>query len=256
MAATRNDEELRRKEAELILAKERAERDQREREALESLKMRLESEKRKVEENLEAERAVGVDKDLLLERTKKHEVELEDEILALQADLDTLDSQLDRALKLQKESEEKHKTLQEAFNQAAEHLVRLESEQNDWVERETKLNKDLDDAQVELDILAAEKEMLEKQGERLKNLLAQREEDLSRAKERMESTMSDLDSKLSAEQRNKLVAIPFPGVFKLITAVYITGTLCARRLTRWRKIPVISRSSSLKWLVLPPTTQT
>ena len=68
MAATRNDEELRRKEAELILAKERAERDQREREALESLKMRLEAEKRKVEEDLEAERALGLDKDGLLER--------------------------------------------------------------------------------------------------------------------------------------------------------------------------------------------
>ncbi|TBU21401.1 nonmuscle myosin heavy chain b [Dichomitus squalens] len=203
LAATRNDDELRRKEAELILAKERAERDQREREALESLKMRLEAEKRKVEEDLEAERALGLDKDALLERAKNHEVELEEEIIALQTDLDTLDSQLDRALKLQKESEEKHKTLQEAFNQAAEHLVRLESEQNDWVEREEKLNKDLDEAQEEIDVLAAEKEVLEKQAEELKNLIAQREEDLARAKERMESTMTDLDSKLSAEQRNK-----------------------------------------------------
>ena len=203
LAATRNDDELRKKEAELLLAKERAERDQREREALESLKMRLEAEKRKVEDDLEAERAVGVDKDALLERSKKHELELEEEIVALQSDLDTLDSQLDRALKLQKESEEKHKTLQQAFDQAAEHLVRLESEQLEWHDRETKLAKELDEALEDLDILAAEKEMLEKQAEELKNLVVQREEDISRTKERMESTMSDLDSKLVVEQRSK-----------------------------------------------------
>ncbi|KAI8973163.1 P-loop containing nucleoside triphosphate hydrolase protein, partial [Trametes punicea] len=202
LAATRNDDELRKKEAELLLAKERAERDQKEREALESLKMRLEAEKRKVEEDLEAERALGVDKDALLERSKKHELELEEEVAALQADLDTLDSQLDRALKLQRESEEKHKTLQQAFDQAAEHLVKLESEQQEWHAREVELGKQLDEALEDLDILAAEKEMLEKQAEELKNVVAQRDEDLARAKERMESTMSDLDTKLVIEQRN------------------------------------------------------
>ncbi|KAI0666368.1 nonmuscle myosin heavy chain b [Trametes maxima] len=203
LAATRNDEELRKKEAELLLAKERAERDQKEREALESLKMRLEAEKRKVEDDLEAERTLGLDKDSLLERSKKHELELEEEVVALQADLDTLDSQLDRALKLQRESEEKHKTLQQAFDQAAEHLVRLEGEQQEWHAREVDLAKQLDEALEDLDILAAEKEMLEKQADELKNVVAQRDEDVARAKERMEVTMSDLDTKLVAEQRNK-----------------------------------------------------
>jgi myosin protein heavy chain len=46
LAATRNDDELRRKEAELLLARERAERDARERETLEALRMTLETDKR------------------------------------------------------------------------------------------------------------------------------------------------------------------------------------------------------------------
>src|SRR5882672_2403742 len=75
LAATRNDDELRKKDAELGLIRERAERDQREREALESLKMRLEQDKRKVEDDLEAERSLGIDKDALLERSKKREGE-------------------------------------------------------------------------------------------------------------------------------------------------------------------------------------
>lgn len=203
LVATRNDDELRRKETELALAKERAERDKQEREALENLRMHLEADKRKVEEDLVAERALAVDKDSLLERSKKRESELEDEIAALQSDLDTLDSQLDRALKLQKESEEKHETLRQAFDQAAEHLVRLEAEQQEWAKKEAELTESLNEAEEDIDILSAEKEELEKTTEELKNLVVQREEDLARTKERMEMAMSDLDSKLSVEARNR-----------------------------------------------------
>ena len=55
----------------------------------------------------------------------------------------------------------------------------------------------------DIDILTAEKEELQKTTEELKNLVAQREEDLERVKERMETAMSDLDTKLSAETRTR-----------------------------------------------------
>ncbi|KAI0056017.1 hypothetical protein BV25DRAFT_1662232 [Artomyces pyxidatus] len=203
LAATRNDDELRKKEAELILAKERAERDAKEKEALESLKMRLEADKRKVEDALAAERNLSVDKDALLERSKKRELELEEEVAVLQADLDTLDSQLDRALKIQRESEEKHESLRLAFDQAAEHLVRLENEQQTWVQREQELSEMVGDADREIDALKTAREELEKETVELKQLVVQREEDLARAKERMESAISDLDGKLTAELRTR-----------------------------------------------------
>lgn len=207
LAATRSDEELRRKEMELALIKERAERDKQEKEALENLRMRLEADKRKVEEDLEAERALAVDKDGLLERSKKREAELEDEIAALQTDLETLDSQLDRALRLQKESEEKHRNLQQAFEQAAEHLVRLEAEQQEWAAKESELTESLNEAEEDIDILTAEKEELQKVTEELKNVVAQREEDIARIKERMDSAMSDLDGKLRTEALNRYVSL-------------------------------------------------
>ena len=129
LTATHNDEELRRKELELALIKERAEREQREKEALESLKMRSEAEKWKVEESLEAERVLSIDKDSLLDRSRKRE--LEDDVAALQADLDTLGSQLDRAMANHKATEEKSETIRVAFEEAAEHLVRFKAEQKE-----------------------------------------------------------------------------------------------------------------------------
>jgi myosin protein heavy chain len=192
----------------LALAKERAERDLKEKEALESLKMRLESDKKKVEGDLEAERALGLDKDILLDRSKRREAELEEEVLALQSDLDTLDSQLDRVMKLQKESDEKHEALKQAFDQAAEHLVRLETEQRNWGGRETELAEQLNDLQAEGDFLRAERDKLQKQGEELKNLVLQKEEDLGRSKDRMDATVADLTRKLTAESSSRCISRP------------------------------------------------
>lgn len=204
LAATRNDEELRRKDAELQLTKERAEWEKQERASLEKLKMSLEADKKKVEEALEGERALAVDKDGLLERSKRREAELEDDIAALQADLDTIDSQLDRALKIQKESEEKNETLRLAFDQAADHLVRLEKEQEEWVGREAELTELVTAAQHEMEALRADKAELQQVSEDLKDLVTQREEDLARARERLEAQIADLDAKLGTETRDRL----------------------------------------------------
>jgi myosin protein heavy chain len=167
--------------------------------------MSLEAEKRKVEEELEAERGLAVDKDALLERSKKRESELEDEVAALQGDVDLLDSQLDRALKLQKESEEKHENLRQMFDQAAEHLVRLEIEQKEWAAREEELNAQLLEAQQGSNTMRTNLDELHKVGEELRNLVLQREEDLARAKERTDITVKELEGKLEAELRNTCV---------------------------------------------------
>ncbi|KAG6810596.1 hypothetical protein H0H92_011180 [Tricholoma furcatifolium] len=203
LAATRNDEELRKKEAELALIKERAERDQKEREALEELKMSLEAEKRKVEEQLEAERGLALDKDALLERSKKRESELEEEVAALQTDLDELDSQLDRAMQQKKDAEDKHDALMQAFDQAAEHLVRLEGEGKEMVTREAELNEKLRASEEQIQVALVKQDELQKIGEELKNLAMQREEDLARAKDRMDTAVKELEGKLTLEQRQR-----------------------------------------------------
>uniref|UniRef100_A0A8H8CJM1 Nonmuscle myosin heavy chain b n=1 Tax=Psilocybe cubensis TaxID=181762 RepID=A0A8H8CJM1_PSICU len=203
LAATRNDEELRKKELELALIKERAERDKQEKQALEKLKMTLEAEKRKVEADLEAERSLALDKDALLERSKRREGELEEEIGALQADINTLDSQLTRAMRLQKESEDKYEKLREAFDQAAEHLVRLEQGEHTWSTREAELNEELRKANEEIEALQSDLEGIHEVSEELRNLALQREEDLARTKERMDSAVNDLRAKLETEARNK-----------------------------------------------------
>lgn len=167
--------------------------------------MGLESEKRKIEEDLAAERALGLDKATLLDRSKKRESDLEEDVLALQVDLDTLDSQLDRALQLQKQSEEQHETLKQAFDQAAEHLVRLESEQQEWAAREAELAEELAMAQDRISALQHDRDELEKVGEELTTLVQEREEDVARVKDRSELALKELEGKLTAELQTRQV---------------------------------------------------
>ncbi|KAG1761154.1 hypothetical protein EDD22DRAFT_986565 [Suillus occidentalis] len=146
--------------------------------------------KQKIIEDLEAERALALDKDAMLDRSKKREAELEEEIVALHADLDVLDSQLDRALRLQKEGDEKHETLHIAFDQAAENLVRMmmKGQQNDWRDKEAELSDILLTQESSMVQLQQEQQALQKANEDLRALVSQCDEDLAHTKERFEAS--------------------------------------------------------------------
>jgi myosin protein heavy chain len=201
LTATRNDEELRRKEAELALARVQAERDQQEREKLEKLRSELEQDRLRIQEDLEAERALNFDKDALLERSKKRESDLEEDVIALQQDLDTLDSQLDRVMETSKASEVKYATLKEAFDKAAEHLTLLEAEQQQWRQREGELRDDVQKAMREQEVSEKQKEETNRHAAELKLLVSQKDQDLRRLKERSDKTIESLDAKLATESR-------------------------------------------------------
>lgn len=199
LSATRHDEELKRKELELAMITERAERDQKEREALETLKFSLQSEKKRVEDELEAERTLLADKDQLLARSKERESALEDDLAALQADVDLLDSQLERALASQKQAEANHTELKVAFEAAAEHLVRLEKESNDWKSRETTLTADVGKHSGELERLRAEQSSVAAEKEELGRKLKEKDEDLARMQQRMTAAVAEVEQRLQGE---------------------------------------------------------
>ena len=111
-------------------------------------------------------------------------------------------------MKLQKESEEKHESLRRAFDQAAEHLVRLETEQKEWKSKETTLSTELESNSEEVETLRSDLDEMRTLNEELKNLVLQREEDLLRSKERMNSAIKELESKLDVELRNKYIFLP------------------------------------------------
>lgn len=203
LTATRHDEELKRKQLELAMVTERAERDQKEREALEALKFQLESEKRKIEEQLISERSLLLDKDQVLARSKERESALEDDLAALQSDVDLLEGQLEKALASQKATEQAHAELKLAFDQAADHLLRLEAEQKAWKEKEDTFMRDLSKHSTNAEQFRTERQVIVTERDDLSRKLQEKEQDLDRAHKRMMTAVQEVEAKLLAEANGR-----------------------------------------------------
>ncbi|KAF8184851.1 hypothetical protein BJ912DRAFT_1060826 [Pholiota molesta] len=121
------------------------------------LKMMLEADKCKIEDDLEAERTLAVDKDVLLERS-------------------------------QQAAEDKYENLREAFEQVAEDLVHLEQGEKSWFTRKHELAEELGQAQEEIQALHGDIADIQKVSEELRTLAVQCEEDLMRTKKCMETS--------------------------------------------------------------------
>ncbi|CAO1612723.1 unnamed protein product [Parajaminaea phylloscopi] len=203
LKATRHDEELKRKEMELALITERAQRDQKEREALEALRAGLESEKQKIEQDLASERSLLAEKDQQLTRSRERESTLEDDLAAMQKDVDQLDDQLERALAAQRDAEAARAELQTAFDQAAEHLIRLEAAEKDWKSREVTLNSDIAHHKDTHTALSVERDTLLATKVDLENRVRAGNEDLDRHQKRLASRVTELEAQLAGEQEGR-----------------------------------------------------
>ncbi|KAJ1023959.1 hypothetical protein NDA13_004791 [Ustilago tritici] len=203
LTATRHDEELKRKQLELAMVTERAERDQKEREALQVLKFQLEAEKRKIEEQLESERTLLLDKDQLLARSKERESALEDDLAALQGDVDLLEGQLEKAIASQKATEQAHTELKTAFDQAGDHLLRLEAEQKVWKEKEDTFMRDLSKHSTNAEQFRSERQAFVAEKDELQRKLQEKEQDLDRAHKRMLAAVQEVEAKLMAEAQSR-----------------------------------------------------
>lgn len=202
LAATRTDEALKRKEAELLLVQERAKRDLEEKQKLEELKASLEAERRRVQDALESERALNIDKDAMLIRSKEREAQLEEEMTAMQADLDTLDSQLERALAAVQAGENRYAELKAQYDNAAQQVARLEAESQMLKTKEGTASRELKAKLAEIEFLLSSKTSLNSKLKDLERSLKEKEEDSKRAQQRIETAHADLQAKVAGLQQN------------------------------------------------------
>ncbi len=200
LAASRVDDELVRKQAELAMAKEREQRDQAEKQRLEDLRASLVAEKEKVELDLSSERQIGREKDGMLERSKVRQAELLEKITELEGDVDVLDGEREQALATAAKAKEQLAQVQRDFDQLVEQAALLEKEGSDWRSRESELLKELNTRFTAHSKLEDNKAVLARQVEELQRSVAQKEETLRRAKERADLNASELEKRLQLEK--------------------------------------------------------
>ena len=102
-----------------------------------------------------------------------------------------------------KATEEKYETLRVAFEEAAEHLIRFEAEQKERKLEHEELSQSLQVAEEKVEDLQSERDELRKLSEDSKGQLGGQKEDLAQARDKTESTITDLEAKLITESRNR-----------------------------------------------------
>lgn len=200
LAATKADDELGKKRAELAMAKERAERDEAERQRLEELRAGLLGEKEKMARDLEAERDLGREKELMLERSKIREAELLEKIEELEKDNELLDKEREQAVMTADRIKEKLAQVQGNFEALVEQASLLEKQGSDWQKREAELLKDFKERSSTYAKMEREKKDLEGQVGDLKREVNSKEEAMKRLKERLEATRIESEKRLAMEK--------------------------------------------------------
>lgn len=200
LAATKADDELGKKRAELAMAKERAERDEAERQRLEELRAVLLGEKEKMARDLEAERDLGREKELMLERSKIREAELLEKIEELEKDNELLDKEREQAVMTADRIKEKLAQVQGNFEALVEQASLLEKQGSDWQKREAELLKDFKERSSTYAKMEREKKDLEGQVGDLKREVNSKEEAMKRLKERLEATRIESEKRLAMEK--------------------------------------------------------
>lgn len=200
LAATKVDDELAKKRAELAMAKERAERDEAERIRLEELRAGLVGEKEKMERDLEAERGLGREKDSMLERSKAREAELLEKIEELEKDIELLDKERQQAVITADKIKEKLAQVQGNFEALVEQASMLEKQGSDWQKREAELLKDSKERVSAYAKIEREKKDLEGKVEELEREVSSKEEVMKRLKERLEASGMEMEKRLALEK--------------------------------------------------------
>ncbi|KNF04129.1 hypothetical protein PSTG_02833 [Puccinia striiformis f. sp. tritici PST-78] len=199
LAATRDDNELRKKANELNQLKEKNEKERQERDKLEAMKNAVELEKQRVENELEQERLVSLNKEEQLIRSKEMEMALVEELEATRKELEALEDQFESELKMHHATKVAVQEIDNRKEDLTKQITELEAQRLKWADDESRLKATINDQQHLIQKLEEEKVELNRVHEDLKRQQAESEEDLERSEKRLKMVIAELEGKLEFE---------------------------------------------------------
>ncbi|GAA5937074.1 myosin 1 [Sporobolomyces koalae] len=199
LAAARSDDELRRKEEELVAAKARAEKEEAERARLQELQDELERNQVTMQRELAAERSLAEEKQALLLESKNREQVLQEALKAAELDVETTDRQLDRAMEAKKDVERRLTELNDAYANQNKLVETLQQAQAAWKLKESELASQTSVKTTEWDKMLEDKYRSAALVADLERTVSELSQDRRREQERLQTSIDSLESRLAAE---------------------------------------------------------
>ncbi|KAK4697935.1 hypothetical protein P7C71_g223, partial [Lecanoromycetidae sp. Uapishka_2] len=169
---------------------------------LEEERRRADFEVQRVQQTLESERSLALDKEEIFKRLQQRETELTEKLAGAIEDQESLEDQLDDLVDAKKKAEDQASKWRAQLEQAGQIITRLESEKNELVDQISDLNHRIG----ENERLKSEKndrhEGLTRDNKMLESQLHLQERKVSELESKLLKTDQDLDVKLAATTKD------------------------------------------------------
>ncbi|KIX98155.1 uncharacterized protein Z520_06235 [Fonsecaea multimorphosa CBS 102226] len=144
LGATRTASEVKKRDEKIEQLQARVRQDAAERQRVEEERRRAEIEAHRIQQTLDSERALALDKEEIFKRLQYRENELSEKLAEAITEQETLEDQLDEALDCKKKTEEELATRREQVLQAGQIITRLEAEKKELQRQIEKLEDELE----------------------------------------------------------------------------------------------------------------
>jgi myosin protein heavy chain len=198
LAAARSDDEMRRKEAELIARREQAEKEVIERKRLELIQSDLESQRDKMIADLDNERLRSSEYEILWIQAKENQVASEEELSSIQTRLNSMNERVAQILVTKSLDDSRLINLTATLSISDKALATLRSEQIEWKKKEAALKESTSVKTVEWNSMVASKEKSRLRIKELESNLNDVEEDRKRESTRLSKSIEAAQTKLVA----------------------------------------------------------
>ncbi|GAB7345865.1 hypothetical protein MBLNU457_4114t1 [Dothideomycetes sp. NU457] len=197
LGATRQATEVKKREEEIKKLQLKMVEEEEQRQLIEDDRRRTELEIQRVQQTLESERALALDKEEIFRRLQDRETELTEKLHSALADQDGLEGQVDALMEAKRMAEEKATTYQHQLEQAGAIISKLDSEKTELTDRITALNTELGEIETSRNKSTELEESLGQEVKMLKSHLSLRERKMQDLEAKLLKTDQDLDIKLS-----------------------------------------------------------
>lgn len=202
LGATRQSNEVKKREEEIKLLQTKMQQEEAQRAKVEDERRRAEAEIQKVQQTLESERALALDKEEIFRRLQDREAELIEKLHGALEDQEGLEDQLEELMIARKNTEELAEERRCQVEQAGQIIAKLESEKIDLVDRIAELDTHLEQVEKTRSMRSEQEEALQQEIRMLQSQLSLKERKLQDLEAKLLKNDQDLDLKLAAATKD------------------------------------------------------
>jgi len=201
LGATRTAAEVKKRDEMIKQLNEKMAKELEVRQRLEEERRNVHAELMRIQQTLESERALALDKEEIFKRLQLREAELEDKLAGALEDQEKLEEQLDALLEAKKRAEADVERYRVQLDQAAGLIARLEKEKNELVARVADLERAIDDITKSQSERSEQEAALQAEIKMLQSQLALKDRKVRDLETKLLKTDQDLEVKLMTAQK-------------------------------------------------------